>query len=160
MAGEARSPCNSAAVRLMLLRATAGEAYAPHRLKCTAGELSAPPAPAATLIPSLSEAAHGRPAGWLAGAWLLAALLLYYAAQSEMRPEFWFYMQSEISTAKKAHVVRFRMVFLTVLRGAFFQSARAESCTFPLLTISSPCERGLPLPAGQPASQPARILHA
>ena len=47
------------------------------------------------------------------------------------------------------------MVFLIELRGAFFQSARAESCTFPILTISSPFEPGLPLPAGQPASQPA-----
>ena len=70
------------------------------------------------------------------------------------------YMQSEISTAKKAHVVRFRMVFLIELRGAFSQSARAESCTFPLLTISSPFEPGLPRAASQPASQPARILHA
>ena len=53
--------------------------------------------------------------------------LLYYAAQSEMRLKMQFCMQSEGSTPKKAHVVRFRMVFLIELRGAFFQSARAES---------------------------------
>ena len=44
------------------------------------------------------------------------------------------------------------MVFLIQLRGAFFQSARAESCTFPILTISSPFEPGLTLPASQRAS--------
>ena len=86
--------------------------------------------------------------------------VLYYAAQSEMRLKMQFCMQSEGSTPKKAHVVQSRMVFLIVLRGAFFQSARAESCTFPLLTIAIPFEPGLTLPASQPASQPARILHA
>ena len=90
----------------------------------------------------------------------LVAGLLYYAAQSEMRLKMQFCMQSEGSTPKKAHVVETRMVFLFQLRGAFFQSARAESCTFPILTISSPFEPGLPRPASQPASQPARILHA
>ena len=66
-----------------------------------------------------------------------------------------FCMQSEGSTPKKANVVETRMVFLFQLRGAFFQSARAESCTFPILTISSPFEPGLPRPDSQAASQPA-----
>ena len=70
-----------------------------------------------------------------------------------------FCMQSDGSRPKKAHVVRFRMFFLIELRGAFSQSARAESCTFPLLTISSPFEPGLPRPAGQPASQPEFCMH-
>ena len=61
---------------------------------------------------------------------------------------------------RPTYVVVSRMVFLIQLRGAFFQSARAESCTFPILTISSPFEPGLPRPASQPTSQSARILHA
>ena len=86
-------------------------------------------------------------------------VLLYRTHNVDWDLKMQFCMQSEGSTPKKAHVVPFRMVFLMELRGAFFQSARAESCTFPLLTISSPFEPGLPRPASQPASQPEFCMH-
>ena len=50
--------------------------------------------------------------------------------------EYSFCMQSEGSTPKKAAhvlVVAFLRLILVQLRGAFFQRARAESCTFPKL---------------------------
>ena len=69
-----------------------------------------------------------------------------HSANLDKHLKMQFCMQSEGSTPKKAHVVPFRRLILMELRGAFFQSARAESCTFPILTISSPFEPGLPRP--------------